>query len=251
MLRVAVFLVLASVACAQRAPLSPPEVRTLLAIGVAESEVVAAAERFGGFGPACPDDVDLLFSVGASPELVARFPQAEDPLAVLRALAERSETWVTPRGDALLVPKGWRGADVPVGEGAVAYRIAPSSASAARAGVDPALFVFVQEKSAVPAEGVASVAGRLEAMLARRLSAAECPSRPTATGTLRGFGGEIPLRRVETSTAKRPGLVAVAFALLPDGRAVGLGYSAPEAMRAACERHLEDLARSFAAPRGR
>jgi hypothetical protein len=246
MVRSFAFLLLATFAFGQGGALTSSEARTLLAVGVAEAEITAVGVRLGGFATATLDELDLLVTAGATPILVERFPVAEDPLKTLKALAERSETWKTPRNDVLLVPKGWRSVDIPVGEGACAYRIAPPSATDARAGVDPVLFVFIQEKSAIPAEGVAAVAERLEGVFARRLTASECPTRSVPTGTLHWRGREVPLRRVETTTPKGTGTLAVAFDLLPDGRAIGLGYSAPESLRVACERHLEDLARSFA-----
>ena len=246
MLRSLVFVVFATIAFAQEGALTSSEARTLLAVGITESEIAAVGVRLGGFAAATLDELDLLATAGASPALLERFPVAEDPLKTLKALAERSETWKTPRNDVLLVPKGWRGVDIPVGEGAYAYRIAPTSAADARVGVDPVLFVFIQEKSAIPVEGIAAVAERLEGVFARRLTASECPTRGIASGRLPWRGREVPLRRVETTTPKGAGTVAVAFDLLPDGRAIGLGYSAPESLRVACERHLEDLARSFA-----
>ena len=235
----------------QRRPLTADEAIKLLEIGVPESDITAVGVRLGGFSPVSLDALDELSLAGASPSFLAQFPKGDDPMAVLKGLAERCDSLSTSSGQTLLAPRKWRAHHVEVGEGAVAWRISPPSSLTARAGVDPALFLFIQDRSSIPIEGAQSVTERLESLLIGRLTASECPSRAGPTGTIRVMGRDVALRRVETSTSHGDGVVAVAFAVLPDGRALGMGYSAPLAQRAACEQHLADLAQSFPVPKVR
>lgn len=220
----------------------------LFEIGVSEQEIMAFADRKGGFEPLDSETCAAVESLGASRGFLERLPRSAPDFGEISALARASDVFEDAKLKLSFVyPAGWAvsrgGTDG--ANAAIVLRVAPRSSNDPRVFVTPCIFLFLQNESGLVPEAAGPALGEIRQIMLHKLRTAglrpvSASSEPTAF-----LGGACETVRLEAPIdGGAVGVLELALIVDSKGRAAGVGFTAGAGDRAATAEAFVRLARS-------
>ncbi len=232
-------------------PITVSEVLVLLEAGVGSDDVLESLDRGGSPGDVTGADVARAAAAGASPALLARLEAGLVTLRRIQDLAGRYDVYEDPGlGLGMLVPRDWAVTACPR-QGGTVILVRPRNASATGWFRGPTVFLSIQDGTGFPPSMDAEIADRVRALVVRRLDAAGMNPRELAAAAGPLGPGDAPEARItgQEPGVPYPGVLVLRTRVLPGGRVLTLGGSAPDEEAAALRTHLDEIGATLALAR--